>query len=282
MNRNSFIIAAFNVALAFFCIARASAQNIYPWPQTGNIGIGTTTPANKLTVTTTTYNDGIYSGFNGSAFGGPVGYSTLFGPSLQSGSYNGITLPGDAGLVYGQSNGLGPAFGFVITPWQNATTGIRLDKNGNVGIAVSDTKGYQLAVNGQAIFNKVVVKATQNWPDYVFGENQRPPSLDSVARYIRIYRHLPEIPSADSVAKAGIDVGANQAALLKKIEELTLYSIEQDKVLRETRQQMEEERAQIKVEREQMKDMFDGQRKLQQSQQARIDRIEHLLAEKLK
>jgi hypothetical protein len=268
--------------LTVFIGHNVHAQNIYPWPQTGNIGIGTATPANKLTVTTTTYNDGIYSGFNGSAFGGPVGYSTLFGPSLQSGSYNGITLPGDAGLVYGQSNGQGPQFGFVITPWQNAFTGIRLDKNGNVGIAVSDTKGYQLAVNGQAIFNKVVVKPTGNWPDYIFLEDHLLPSLDSVSRYIRIYRHLPEIPSADSVEKAGIDVGANQAALLKKVEELTLYIIEQDKVLREIRQQQGEERAQMKDEREKMKDELDRQRRVQQSQQARIDRIEHLLAEKLK
>jgi hypothetical protein len=243
-------------------------NNSFPWPQTGNIGIGTTNPGNKLMVITTSYNDGIYSGFDGSASGGPVGFANLHGPALQQGSYNGITVSGDAGLVYGSTSGPGPGFGFVIAPWRNGYTGIRLDKDGNVGIAVSDTKGYQLAVNGQAIFNKVVVKATQNWPDYIFREDHRLPSLDSVARYIRIYRHLPEFPSADSVEKAGIDVGANQAALLKKVEELTLYIIEQDKTLRETRQQLAEER--------------DRQRQLQQSQQARIDRIERLLAETLK
>ena len=271
MNRNPFILVAFNAALAFFCVASSSAQNIYPWPQTGNIGIGTTNPGNKLMVITTSYNDGIYSGFDGSASGGPVGFANLHGPALQGGSYNGITLNGDAGLIYGSTSGPGPGFGFVIAPWRNGYTGIRMDKDGNVGIAVSDTKGYQLAVNGQAIFNRAVVKATANWPDYVFLEDHLLPSLDSVARYIRIYRHLPEIPSADSVEKAGIDVGANQAALLKKIEELTLYIIEQDKTLRETRQQ-----------REQLKDELEQQRQVQQAQQARIDRIERLLAEKLK
>jgi len=149
-------------------------------------------------------------------------------------------------------------------------------------IGVQTNYGYQLAVNGNAIFNKVVVKPYPNWSDYVFDSAYVLRPLDKVEQYIKDNHHLPEIPSADSVARAGIDVGANQAALLKKIEELTLYTIEQDKVLRETRKQLEKERAQIKVEREQMKDMLDGQRRLQQAQQARIDRIEHLLAEKLK
>jgi len=146
--------------------------------------------------------------------------------------------------------------------------------NGNVGIGTTDTKGYKFAVNGDAIFNKVVVKPYP-WADYVFDSTYRLRPLDKVAQYIRDNHHLPEIPSADSVEKTGIDVGANQAALLKKIEELTLYIIEQDKTLRETRQQVVEER-------EQMKDELDRQRRVQQSQQARIDRIERLLAEKLK
>jgi hypothetical protein len=37
------------------------------------------------------------------------------------------------------------------------------------------------------------------------------------------------MPSAQEVERSGIDVGSHQAALLKKIEELTLYNIEQEK-----------------------------------------------------
>src|SRR5690606_19499435 len=43
-----------------------------------------------------------------------------------------------------------------------------LDVNGNFGIGTTDTKGYKLAVNGNAIFTKVKVKPFAGWPDYVF------------------------------------------------------------------------------------------------------------------
>jgi len=104
--------------------------------------------------------------------------------------------------------------------------------NGNVGIGTSDTKGYKFAVNGDAVFNKVVVKPYP-WADYVFDSAYKLRPLENLAQYIRDNHHLPEIPSADSVEKAGIDVGANQAALLKKVEELTLYVIEQNKLLQQ-------------------------------------------------
>ena len=55
--------------------------------------------------------------------------------------------------------------------------------------------------------------------------------------FIRQNKHLPEIPSASEVKKDGIDIGANQALMLKKIEELTLYVIEQNKELQELKDQ---------------------------------------------
>jgi hypothetical protein len=90
--------------------------------------------------------------------------------------------------------------------------------------------GYNLAVNGAAICTRMVVK-TFPWSDYVFQKDYRLPSLDSVALYVKEHRHLSGIPSADDVEKSGVDVGANQALLLKKVEELTLYLIEQNKEL---------------------------------------------------
>ena len=49
------------------------------------------------------------------------------------------------------------------------------------------------------------------------------PQLDA---YIQANGHLPEVPSAEEVATNGLSLGASQALLLKKIEELTLYMIE--------------------------------------------------------
>jgi hypothetical protein len=55
--------------------------------------------------------------------------------------------------------------------------------------------------------------------------------LYQVEKYIQQNKHLPDVPSAAEVKKEGIDLGDNQAVLLKKIEELTLYIIEQNKKL---------------------------------------------------
>src|SRR5690349_7081500 len=65
-------------------------------------------------------------------------------------------------------------------------------------------------------------------------------SLTEVEDFIKQNNHLPGIPSAAEVEKRGLDVGDNQAALLKKIEELTLYTIQQDKELKTLKQEIEE------------------------------------------
>jgi hypothetical protein len=106
--------------------------------------------------------------------------------------------------------------------------------NGSVGIGTSDPQTYKLAVNGSAIFTLVKVKATATpWPDYVFHQTYKLRPLSEVEQYIQQNNHLPEVPSATEVEKNGLDVGDNQAVLLKKIEELTLYAIAQDKRLEE-------------------------------------------------
>jgi hypothetical protein len=88
-----------------------------------------------------------------------------------------------------------------------------------------------LAVNGTAIFTKakVAVYGSATWPDYVFAPTYKLTSLDSLEQFIQLNKHLPEVPTASEVEKDGIDLGDNQALLLKKIEELTLIVIEQNK-----------------------------------------------------
>ena len=88
---------------------------------------------------------------------------------------------------------------------------------------------YSLAVNGSAIFTKAVVKLNSAWPDYVFTPDYKMSKLDSLESFINCNGHLPEIPTAEDVRKNGIDLGENQAILLKKIEELTLIVIQQNK-----------------------------------------------------
>jgi hypothetical protein len=96
--------------------------------------------------------------------------------------------------------------------------------NGAVGIGTDSlpASDARLAVNGTIYTTKV--KVTQiGWPDYVFDKAYILPSLASVERYIRLHRHLPGIAPAADIENKRLDLGANEAALLKKIEELTLY-----------------------------------------------------------
>lgn len=63
----------------------------------------------------------------------------------------------------------------------------------------------------------------------MFNGNYSLLSLNELESFIKTNKHLPGIPSQQEVKKEGIDLGGNQALLLQKIEELTLYIIEQDK-----------------------------------------------------
>jgi hypothetical protein len=190
----------------------------------GKLGIGVT-PQMRLDIATTAPNDGMRISTSN-------GFTLWHGNSLGPGSWNSITNNGDAGIIYGtgsQPAGSNATFGFVIAPWHGGMTGIRIDKEGNVGIATNDTKGYRFAVNGDAMFTKVKVKVYNTWPDYVFAPGYQLPSLAEVEKYILTYQHLPGIPAANEIEKEGLDIGDTQAALLKKIEELTLYIVQQQK-----------------------------------------------------
>lgn len=86
---------------------------------------------------------------------------------------------------------------------------------------------YLVAVNGDGIFQKLVVKLYANWPDYVFNPKYKLMPLSSVAEYINKYRHLPDLSSTEEMQKKdGQDLGEMNLKLLQKVEELTLYLIE--------------------------------------------------------
>lgn len=88
---------------------------------------------------------------------------------------------------------------------------------------------YSLYVNGTAMITKLVVKKYEAWPDYVFDSSYNLMPLPDLQAYIARNKHLPSIPAAAEVEKEGVDVARTQAALLHKIEELTLYILQQEK-----------------------------------------------------
>ncbi|MCB4797216.1 hypothetical protein [Neotamlana laminarinivorans] len=105
--------------------------------------------------------------------------------------------------------------------------------NGNLGIGTdlsNNPNNYKLAVKGTIGAQEVKVEnSSLTWSDFVFYENYNLPTLKQVEQHIKEKGHLKDIPSAIEVAKNGILLGEMDAKLLQKIEELTLYAIEQDK-----------------------------------------------------
>lgn len=96
------------------------------------------------------------------------------------------------------------------------------------GSNFSMPSGFKFAVDGKAIAEEMWVQNSSawDWPDYVFADNYELRSLNEVASFIDKNSHLPEVPSAKEIEEKGINTGEMHAILLKKIEELTLYVIE--------------------------------------------------------
>jgi len=72
---------------------------------------------------------------------------------------------------------------------------------------------------------------TDVWSDYVFNPEYKLKSLSEIDSYIKENRHLPDVPTANEVIEHGIDVAQMNAILLKKVEELTLLMINQNKTI---------------------------------------------------
>jgi hypothetical protein len=95
----------------------------------------------------------------------------------------------------------------------------------------------KLIVNGPVIAKKVEVK-TNVWADFVFTKDYQLPTLNEVKLHIDANKHLPGIPTEAEVKEKGVDLGEMQIKLLQKIEELTLYVIQQQETIDELKSQM--------------------------------------------
>ncbi len=107
------------------------------------------------------------------------------------------------------------------------TQSVYVTREGNMGIGLKNPKD-KLEVNGQIHARSVKIDI-KNWADFVFEEIYDLPRLSEIESYITKEGHLPNVPSTEEVLKDGIQLGEMQKILLQKVEELTLYLIEQDK-----------------------------------------------------
>lgn len=169
----------------------------------GNVGIGTTSPSARLTVA------GTIAGR----------YNATY-PTTGAGYYSLSTNNEDA---------INGGFSVNILSSGTLTEAMRINYLGNVGIGTTDPQGYKLAINGSAIAESVTVKLHGSWPDYVFKPRYKLLPLNEVKTYIDKNQHLPNMPSEQEVKDNGINLGEIVKLQTKKIEELTLYLIEQQK-----------------------------------------------------
>ncbi|MCA0364028.1 MAG: hypothetical protein LCH67_08290 [Bacteroidetes bacterium] len=165
-----------------------------------------------------------------------IGRNTGIG--IKQGSGNTILGYGVTGLDSTMSNNLilATGTGVKLRALENGNVGIgtntpkaKLDVNGSVAIGFESTlnypSSYKLAIDGNVIAEKVKVKNSTAWPDFVFDEEYKLKSLDETEEFIKKNKHLPEVPSSQEVEENGIDLGNMDAILLKKLEEITLHLI---------------------------------------------------------
>jgi hypothetical protein len=129
-----------------------------------------------------------------------------------------ITKVGDS------SGGGDPPSGGGGSVWSTSGSNIHFS-TGKVGIGTTNISGYELAVGGEIRAEEVRVDT--GWADYVFADEYKLPTLEEVQKHIEKKGHLPNIPSASEVKANGIELGDMNRLLLEKIEELTLYIIQQ-------------------------------------------------------
>jgi len=237
------------------------------FPATGNVGMGTLTPAYKLQVASS----------NGlELIGNYAETATAIGKFLDTALHFQALGYGSGGRIQTVSRafrlqmfeGTNVKTGFIEftkPSTANTTTAalsfgsndvelMRINQNGTVriGNGASDLKtptGYKLFVEEGILTEKVkvAVKTTANWADYVFAEDYKLMPLDEVEQFTKSNKHLPNVASAEEMTINGLDVAQMDAKLLEKVEELTLYLIEQNKTNEKQAKEIEELKAIVKA-----------------------------------
>ena len=129
----------------------------------------------------------------------------------------------------------------IVSPQKMGLQSGNITLTGKVGINTENTtSAYALAVDGGLITTKVYIQDVEDWSDYVFEDSYKLMPLHELKKYIGDNKHLPEIPSESEIVDQGYDMHDMQNAMMKKIEELTLYTLQQQEEIETLRKMVDE------------------------------------------
>ena len=148
--------------------------------------------------------------------------------------------PGDAILRTIHGGNL-DRHGLILFMSNNDMDGRSYIKFGDAGHGLwfSILNNKKVRIDGEVIAKRITVK-TDVWADDVFDANYSLMTLPEIESYIKQHNHLPDVPCAEEVIEEGINVSEMNAILLRKVEELTLHLIEQNKRIDAQEKQIEE------------------------------------------
>ena len=166
-------------------------------------------------------------------------------------------------LVSGSNSGTGSTYGIFSTVNNNSSTrsayGVYTSAtdskdwglysigrnyiNGDLRINTQEDPyngAYALIINGRMISEEVLIQNSNSWPDYVFDESYSLMPLEELEKSIQENHHLPNIPPAKELEENGVPVGEIQIKMMEKIEELTLYVIQQQKEINALKKKLDQ------------------------------------------
>jgi trimeric autotransporter adhesin len=177
---------------------------------------------------------------NNVSIGTRSGYSNIGDGNIFLGYQAGYNELGSNNLYISNSNSVNPLIkgNFVnnnlrinVGATNSTTQGYMAIGDFSAVTPMTIPAGYRLVVQQGIITEKLKItpKNSSFWADYVFDKSYKLMTLKEVEKFVQKNHHLPNVPSAKEVGEEGIDLAKMNAKLLEKIEELTLYIINQDK-----------------------------------------------------